>query len=324
MNKADIVILDSLTLGNDVDISALKSLGNVTIYEESTLEEARERLATADIAIVNKVLINEYTLEKAQSLKMVALTATGFNNVDFKCTNERGITVANVSGYSTQSVIQHTFALLFYVMEKLSYYDNYVKSGEYLKSRIFTHFDRTFMELSGKTYGIIGLGEIGRGVANVAQAFGAHVIYYSTSGKNNSDMYERVDFDELLSRSDVVSIHAPLNENTLNLMNYEAFKKMKKNAVLINVGRGPIVNEEDLAKALDENLIAGAGLDVLSEEPMKEDNPLYRIKDSEKLLITPHIAWATLEARQRLVDEVYKNISAFMNGGKRNVVNPLQ
>lgn len=320
----NIVILDSLTLGKDVSIEALKSLGNVTIYEESSISEAAERLAGADIAIVNKVPVNAETLANADDLKMVALTATGFNNVDFVETNKRGIRVANVSGYSTQSVVQHTFALLFYVMEKLSYYDEYVKSGEYTNSRIFTHFDRTFMELSGKTYGIIGLGEIGRGVARVAKAFGARVIYYSTSGKNGNTEYERVDFETLLRESDVVSIHAPLNENTMGIMNYEAFKKMKKNAVLINVGRGPIVNEQDLVRALNENLIDGAGLDVLSVEPMKKDSPLLSIQDSTKLIITPHIAWATCEARQRLIDEVYKNIQAFLKGETRNVVNPLQ
>ena len=320
----NIVILDSQTLGDDISIECLKSLGDVSVYEKSTAGEAALRLEKADIAIVNKVPVNEETLKGAKNLKMIALTATGYNNVDFNATNSRGIKVANVSGYSTQSVIQHTFALLFYVMEKLSYYDEYVKSGEYSKCDIFTHFDKGFMELYGKTYGIIGLGEIGRGVANVATAFGANVIYYSTSGKNYNSDYERVTFDELLVRSDIVSIHAPLNENTLGLMNYEAFSKMKKNAILINVGRGPIVNEADLRRALDEGLIDGAGLDVLSVEPMKEDNPLYGYEDSEKLIITPHIAWATKEARQRLINEVCENIKAFLNGEERNIVNPLQ
>lgn len=317
-----IVLLDAMTLGNDIDLSQFNKIGEVVRYEQSTPDEAAMRLRDADIAIVNKVPMNEVTLAGAPNLKMIALTATGYNNVDFKYTGERGITVANVSGYSTDSVVQHTFALMFYVMEKLSYYDNYVKSGEYEKCPMFTHFDRTFMELTGKTWGIIGLGEIGRGVAKVAKAFGCRVIYYSTSGKNANPDYEQVNFSEILAQSDILSIHAPLNAATENLMNYEAFKQMKPNSILINVGRGPIVNEEDLVRALDEGLIGGAGLDVIGREPMAADCPLKKIKDSTKLIVTPHIAWATVEARTRLMNEVYKNIEAFLAGKMRNVVAP--
>lgn len=315
-----IVILDAKTLGNDIDLGKFSKIGDVERYETSTTDEAAERLKGADVAIVNKVLMNEDTLKYADKLKLIAITATGFNNIDFEAAGRRGITVTNVSGYSTDSVVQHTFALMFYVMEKLAYYDEYVKSGAYVKSPVFTHFDRVFMELKGKTWGIIGLGEIGRGVARVAEAFGCHVIYYSTSGRNNNASYERVDFDEILAKSDILSIHAPLNKNTENLMNYEAFRKMKNTAILVNVGRGPIINEADLKRALDEDLIAGAGLDVVTKEPITADNPLNEIKDSSKLIITPHIAWATHEARERLMDEVYMNIEAFLKGEKRNVI----
>lgn len=315
-----IVILDAMTLGNDLDLSKFEKIGEVVRYETSTQEEAAERVADADIIIVNKVLMNEATLKNAEKLKMIAITATGFNNIDFNYTRTKNITVANVGGYSTDSVVQHTFALMFYVMEKLSYYDNYVKSGEYEKSPVFSHFDRVFMELKGKTWGIIGLGEIGRGVADVAKAFGCRVIYYSTSGRNNNSDYERVSFDEILEQSDILSIHAPLNQATENLMDYEAFQKMKKTAILVNVGRGPIINEADLARALDEGLIGGAGLDVICKEPMAADNPLKKMQDSSKLIITPHIAWATFEARSRLMDEVYKNIEAFLKGEARNVL----
>lgn len=315
-----IVITDSLTLGDDIDLAQFRKLGEVEIYRTSTLEEAVARLADADIAIVNKVPMNESSLANAPKLKMIALTATGYNNVDLIYTNKRGITVTNVAGYSTHSVVQHTFALLFYIMEKLSYYDQYVKSGAYSKSSMFTNFDKVFLELQGKTWGIIGLGEIGRNVARVAKAFGCRVVYYSTSGKNNNSEYERVSFNELLTQSDVVSIHAPLNSTTENLMNYKAFTRMKKSAILLNLGRGPIVNEADLANALNENLIDGAGLDVVCKEPIEVNNPLLTVKDSCKLIITPHIAWATHEARSRLMDEVYENIVAFMNGDKRNIV----
>lgn len=315
-----IVILDSMTLGNDVSLDKLKSLGEVLVYERSTVPEARERAKDADILIVNKVPMNEATLAAADNVRMIALTATGYNNVDLEYVKARDIRVANVAGYSTDSVVQHTFALMFYVMEKLSYYDNYVKSGEYCKSPMFTNFDRIFMELSGKTWGIMGLGVIGRGVAKVAESFGCKVIYYSASGKTYDVPYEKVDFDGILGRSDILSIHAPLNAATENLMNYAAFQRMKRNAILINVGRGPIVNEADLVRALDENLIGGAGLDVVCREPIPQDSPLMQIKDSTKLIVTPHIAWATHEARCRLLDEVYENIVAYTNGLQRNVI----
>lgn len=315
-----IVITDALTLGNDIDLSPFEQIGEVVCYKTSTVEEAKKRLADADIAIVNKVMMQAETLDGAKNLKMIALTATGYNNVDLEYAKRRGIRVANVSGYSTDSVVQHTFALMFYVMEKLSYYDSYVKSGEYAKAPVFTHFDKIFMELFGKTWGIIGLGEIGRGVAKVAQAFGCRVIYYSTSGRNHNSDYEKVTFDEILQQSDILSIHAPLNPATENLMNYNAFRKMKKTSILVNVGRGLIINEADLKRALDENLIGGAALDVVCREPITEDNPLNQIKDSSKLIITPHIAWATYEARSRLMKEVYENIQSFLAGEKRNVV----
>ncbi len=315
-----IVFLEADSLGNDVDLTIFDSLGEVIKYDKSEPSENRNRIKEADILVVNKIPMNESTLCDANDLKLICITATGTNIVDFEYTNSRNIAVTNVKGYSTQSVIQHTFALLFYLYEKLSYYDNFVKSGDYIKSDIFSHFNKKFNELYGKTWGIIGLGEIGKGVAGVANAFGCKVIYYSTSGKNVNSNYSQVDFNTLLKHSDIISIHAPLNEATKNLINADALSKMKKSAILLNLGRGPIVNEEDLADALENNIIAGAGLDVISVEPMVATNPLYRIKDSTKLIITPHIAWATVEARNRVVTEVYKNIGAFFKGEERNIV----
>lgn len=315
-----IVVLDRDTVGADVSFDGLKVFGEVTIYGKSDYSEISNRIADADIVVTNKCKMNEETLGKADKLKLICLTATGYNNVQTDYTKEKGIAVANVAGYSTNSVVQHTFAMLFYIWEKLAYYDNYVKSGEYTKCPNFCHMDQKFHELDGKTYGIIGLGAIGKGVAKIAEAFGCKVIYYSTSGKNNCSEYEQVSLDELLSRSDIVSVHAPLNERTDGLMNMEAFHKMKPSAVLINAGRGPIVVEEDLVQALEENVIAGAALDVICVEPMESDCPLMKIKDSKKLLVTPHIAWATVEARQRVVDEVCLNIQAFMDGEQRNLV----
>ena len=316
----NIVILEANTLGADVDLSVFEKLGNVTQYGQSDEENTADRVKDADIIVVNKVPMNEQTLKKADHLKMIAVTATGTNIIDKAYTDKRGIAVSNVGGYSTMSVAQHTFALALYLFHKMNYFDSYVKSGQYIKSDIFTNLDMTYQELDGKTWGIIGLGNIGKKVAQIARVFGCRVIYYSTSGKNQNDQYERVDFDTICRESDLLSIHAPLNNATENLMNKDAFQKMKKSAVLINVGRGPIVNEEDLVEALENGEIAAAGLDVISAEPMREENPLMKIKDSGKLVVTPHIAWASTEARQRLVREVYLNIEAFLRGEKRNIV----
>lgn len=306
-----IVFLDAKTIGEDIDLSGFDALGEVVKYGFSTSEEARERTEDADVLVLNKVQVNEETIGAAEHLKLVCVTATGTNNLDKEYLERRGIAWRNVAGYSTESVAQHTFAMLFYLLEKLSYYDEYVKSEKYVNDVSFTHFAKAFHELAGKTYGIIGLGNIGRRVADIAKAFGCRVIYFSTSGRNNQPGYERVSFDELLAQSDIVSIHAPLDENTLGLMNKEAFAKMKPSAILLNVGRGQIIKEADLAEALKNRTIAAAGLDVLSVEPMQLENPLREIKDSERLLITPHIAWAGVEARTRLMDIILHQIKEY-------------
>lgn len=317
-----ILILDAATFGEDIDISKFNELGEVTVYAKSTKKEALERLEAVnpDAVITNKVVIGNDEMQAAPNLKIILEAATGYNNIDIECARTLRIKVANVAGYSTMSVVQHTFALFFYLYEKMRYYDDYVKSGEYSKSTIFTNFSNVFGELAGKTWGIVGLGHIGSRVADAARAFGCKVVYYSASGNTYDTEYEKVDLDTLLKESDIISIHAPLNQYTKALFNYENLKKMKKSAYLINVGRGPIVNDADLAKALNEGEIAGAGLDVLTTEPMPADNPLLAIKDSNKLVITPHNAWATYEARVRLLDEIYNNLNSFINGEERNLV----
>jgi len=228
---------------------------------------------------------------------MVCVTATGTNNLDKEYLESHGIIWHNVAGYSTESVAQHTFSLLFYLQEKLRYYDEYVKTEKYVNDTLFTHFSNHFTEICGKTWGIIGLGAIGRRVAEIAKVFGCKVIYY-----------KEVDFDTLLAESDIVSIHAPLNDETENLMNMDAFKKMKRSAILLNLGRGPIIVEQDLADALEQGEIQAAGLDVLCKEPMSQDNPLRKIKDSDRLFITPHIAWASVEARTNLMNIVLEQV----------------
>lgn len=315
-----IALLEKQNLGMDLDYSGLEKLGETVYYDNASQAETQALVSDVDILLVNKVKINEAVLKDAPKLRLICECATGIDNIDLNDTKRRGIPVCNVRGYSTATVAQHTFALLFYVMEKLNSYDAYVKSGEYTESGRFTCLNWPFMELEGKTWGIIGLGEIGKKVAGIAKAFGCRVMYYSTSGKNTNLDFEQADFNKLLKESDIVSVHAPLTEKTRNLMDKEAFGKMKPTAYFINVGRGPIVEEEALAEALEEGRLAGAALDVISTEPMKADNPLFRIKDSGKLVITPHIAWASREARQRLIDEVVKNIEAFLMDEKRNLV----
>lgn len=307
-----LVFLDTKTIGEDIDLSAYDALGEVVKYGFSTLEEIPERVKDADVLIVNKIAINEQTIGNAKNLKLVCVTATGTNNLDKEYLEKRGIAWRNVAGYSTESVTQHTFALLFYLLEKIRYYDDYVKDEKYINDTVFTHFAEHFNEVNGKTWGIIGLGTIGRRVADIAKAFGARVIYYSASGSPAQEGYEQVDFETLLTTSDIVSVHTPLNEYTKDLMDREAFAKMKKTAIFLNLGRGPIVVEQDLYEALETGEIAAAGLDVLCEEPMSETNPLAKIKDSKKLIITPHIAWASVEARNRLMQIIAEQIREFL------------
>lgn len=319
-----IVALEIKNVGKDISLERFNEFGELVTYMNSKPEEMAERCNGADVIIVNKLPVNENTIGSVDTLKIVLTTATGYDNIDVAFLKSRGVKVCNVKGYSTDSVAQHTFALLFYVYEKLRSYDDFVKSGEYSKHDIFTYFDEPFSELSGKVWGIVGLGEIGKRVAKIATAFGCEVVYYSTSGRNSNNDYEQVDFETLLKISDIISVHAPLNEKTKYLFNADAFKKMKKTAVFINVGRGPIVNDRDLTDALKADEIAAAAIDVLEKEPMDPNSPYFEITDSRKLFITPHIAWATQEARERLVAETYYNLKAIVdNAEPRNRIDLL-
>ena len=313
-----ICILDAATLGKDINVEPIKTCGDLATYDLTMPHQIEERIENAEVIITNKVILNEGNLKNAKKLKLIALTATGYNNIDIDYAKRAGIGVVNVAGYSTKSVAQHTFAMLFYLLEHLKDYDEYVKSRHYVKSETFTFIAWPFYELADKTIGIIGMGAIGKEVAKIADAFGAHIIYYSTSGHNNSSSYKRVDLTTLLKESDIITIHAPLNYNTENLIGYQELMQMKKEAVLLNLGRGRIVDEAALAKALNEEMIAAAGLDVLEKEPIDENNPLFTVKNQSKLLITPHIGWASVEARNTLVAEIVENIKAFFNGEMRN------
>lgn len=316
-----LVILERNSVGTDVDVSCFEKFGEVTCYPNTVAANTSERVKDADIILANKAPLNESTLKDAPNVKLICLLATGFDNVDLAYCKSRSIKVTNVVNYCTSTVAQHTLLLALALSEKIAFYDDYVKSGAYSAQDRFSNFDRTFYDLEGKTWGIIGMGTIGRRVAGLAQAFGCRVIFYSASGKSTCTDYERVEFDTLLQESDILSLHCPLSDRTRGLINQDALSKMKKTAVLVNVARGPVVDTRALCDALVTDRIAGAGLDVLEQEPMAKDNPLARIKDSSKLIITPHMAWASLESRTRLVDAVVKNIEAFLAGENRNVVN---
>ncbi|WP_270567691.1 D-2-hydroxyacid dehydrogenase [Clostridium beijerinckii] len=314
-----IVVLDGRTLGN-VDYIKLNEFGQVIYYDLTSEEEVAERIRDANIVLTNKVKLNRGNLKDASELELICEMATGYNNIDIEYAKERNIAVTNVRGYSTTTVAQHTFAMLLHLYDNISYFDNFVKSGEYSRYDMFTNLEAPYKDLCGKIWGIIGLGAIGKRVARIAQAFGARVVYYSTSGKNSDSDFARVEFESLLKQCDIISVHAPLNEKTEGLLNYEAFTKMKKDAVVINVGRGPIIVDEDLARALDEEIIGGAALDVFKEEPILIENPLLKAKNKDRLILTPHVAWASEEARSRLFTDLLENISAYNRGEKRNRV----
>lgn len=318
----NIVVADKDSVGSDMDYTLFDELGEVTYYDDKITEQnSKERLKDAEVLMINKSAITDKILDDAPNLKLICEFATGFDNANIPACDRHGVKVANVVNYSTASVAQHTFALLFYVMENLRHYDEFVKDGSYANQPHFCCLDIPFNELEGKTYGIVGMGNIGRRVAKIATAFGANVIFYSASGKSTCTEYERVEFDELLRRSDIISLHCPLSDRTRELFNKDAFDKMKETAILINVARGAVINEKDLADALLQNKIKAAGLDVLNPEPMAKDCPLLQVQDSGKLIITPHLAWASTEARKRCLEEVKKNVEAFARGESRNIVN---
>ncbi|MCR5527252.1 MAG: D-2-hydroxyacid dehydrogenase [Lachnospiraceae bacterium] len=317
-----IVAADIDSVGNDIDPRIYDDLGEVDYYDDKiTDENAEKRLKGAEVLLINKSRITESILEKAPELKLICEFATGYDNVDLKACSARGVKVANVVNYSTDSVVQHTFALAFYLLEHLEHYDRFVKSGEYSSQEHFCCLDRPFRELSEMTWGIVGMGNIGRRTAKIAESFGAKVIFYASSGHSDCTEFEQVNFDELLSRSDIISIHCPLSDKTRNLFGKSAFEKMKDSAILINVARGPVVNEDDLCEALNSGEIAAAGLDVLAKEPLPADSKLLKLQDSDKLIITPHMAWGSTEARIRCIREVKKNIEAWAAGAPTHIVN---
>jgi len=309
---ANIVFLDLETIGKVDNLKLISKLGSFEYYNDTQAEQVPERCKGKEIVIVNKVEMTDEVMRQLPDLKLICVAATGVNNVDLNYAKSNGIEVKNVAGYSTDSVAQLTFTMLLYLINKPYYYDSYVKSGAYSRSKSFTHHNEPFWELKGKRMGIIGLGTIGRQVARIAESFGMEVVFYSTTGRNNHITYKRFELDDLLKSSDVVSIHAPLNTKTRNLISYEKMRIMRPCAILLNLGRGGIINEVDLTRALNENLIGAAGIDVMEQEPINADNPLLKLFDKEKILITPHMAWASRESRELLVEKIARNIEVYL------------
>ena len=302
-----IVFLDAATMG-DVSFAPIEQLGELVCYDRSTPEEALERVGDCEVMIINKVKVTPELIDAAPKLRLICEAATGVNNIDLAYAAQKGIPVRNAMGYSTDSVVQATFMHILSLVGNAPYFDKVVKSGDYSASGLFTDVSVNWWELAGKTIGIIGLGNIGSRVAKVAEAFGMKVCYYSTSGTSHCKDYPSLPLDELMETADVISIHAPLNERTDGLIGERELQLMKKSAFIVNMGRGGIVNEAALAKAIDEEIIAGAALDVFVTEPLPQDNPLLHTRHPERLRLAPHVAWASAQARTRLTAIIAENI----------------
>lgn len=315
-----IVLLDTATMGSDMEFSCIERLGECVKYENTLSGEISDRIKDADVVVINKVQLGREVLKEARKLKLICVFAIGYNNVDIEYCRENNIRVRNVPGYCVESVCQHTFALLFMLMENMRYYDDFVKNGSYSKSGVANHLGKPFFEIAGKKWGIIGMGAIGRAVADCAAAFGAEVCYCSISGAVRKEKYENVDLITLLTECDIISVHAPLNEKTMRLIGEKELKMMKRTAYIVNVGRGAVIDEKALAEAIDGGIIGGAALDVYTTEPPLVDSPIMNIKNRERIVYTPHTAWSSVEARKRCISMTADNIAAFIKGESQNDV----
>jgi len=311
----EIVILDSLTLGDDLDLSIFDQFGKTTIHKTTLVDETIDRIKFAEIIITNKVKIGKNELEDAANLKLICVAATGYNNIDIEAAKNKGVVVTNVKNYSTESVAQNTFTLILALENSLIDYINDTRNGNWSKSPIFTMINHPIYDLSGKKMGIIGYGTIGKRVAEIAKAFGMKVLIGKRPGVQYSDE-DRTDFEQLLSESDIISVHTPLSENTKNLICLPQFKTMKSSAIIINTARGGIINEQDLYYALKNRIIRAAAIDVAENEPIEATSKLPELNN---LLITPHIAWASFESRQRLIDGIVLNIEKYNTGDTKSI-----
>jgi len=306
-----ISFLDAKTMGDLPNMKKFDDFGEFFNYPSTSIDEVPSRIADADVVITNKIMISREAMEQAPKLRLICVAATGMNNVDHEAAKEHNIAVKNVVDYSTHSVAQHTFSLILSLLNNPGHHDQYVRSGAYSRDDIFTYLGKPYWQLNDKRFGIIGLGNIGRKVAQIAEAFGCEIVYYSSSGQDRHDRYQRLELDELLRTSQVVSVHAPLDDKTKDLITYQKIQLMQKDAILVNTSRGGIINEADLAKATDDALIRGAAVDVFTREPLPADHPYMQVKDVDRILLSPHIAWASQESRALLVDRIYENIRSF-------------
>ena len=312
-----IVVTDAKTIASDISFfDHLRELGELVIYDMTKPEEMVDHIGDADIVLCNKTHLGTENLGQCRNLKYIGLFATGYNNIDIEYARELGITVCNAGSYSTDAVAQHTFALILNHFGKIKEYDRFVKDGGWKEAKVFSPFVYTMSELAGKTIGIVGYGAIGKKVAEIAKAFGMKVLAYNRSPKEEEGVLF-VDFDTLVSTSDVVTVHCPLNDESQGLFDYDTFSKFKQGSLFVNTARGGVMNEADLARALNEGMIYAA-IDVLTTEPMDRENKLC---DAKNITITPHVAWAPLETRERLLEIVCDNIACFMEGRPVIVVN---
>lgn len=310
-----IVVLDAATLGRDVDTSCLSCLGTTEIYQKTTPDRLAERISDCDVIVLNKVKIGSDALSSAKNLKLICVTATGFDNIDINSCKKLGVAVCNVKGYSTDSVAQTTLAIVFSLVMHIPFYDRFVKSGEYTKSGLHNRLEPVFYELRGKTWGIAGYGDIGKQVAKAAEAMGCKILAFSRTPK---DGVENADIDTLCRESDIITVHLPLTDETKHIIGQKQFNEMKPSAILVNMARGAVIDEAAACEAIEKNKIAGFGTDVYSIEPIEESNPIYEIMNRDNVVLTPHLAWGAYEARVRCVDEVMLNIKSFLSGEKRN------
>lgn len=315
-----IVFTDIKTLGFEMNTTGLEKLGEVEIYDQLSNEGLIPVIADAEVIVTNQNCLTSRNLKEAKKLRLICQAGTGYDNIDIEYCKSKNIAVTNVPAYAAVSVAQHTFAMLFYLLSHSRYYDDYVKTDCYEKGKEKLHSGKDFFELEGKTWGVIGLGDIGSRVARYAEGFNCNIIYYSITGRKKQTAYKKASLEVLLKTSDIISIHASLSQYTYNLIGLNELKLMKQNAILLNLGRGGIINEADLAEALNNNMIAAAGLDVLEEEPMGIHSPLKKVKNKDRLYITPHTAYGSIEARERLMNTICHNIQSFMKNKNVNRV----
>lgn len=312
-----ITVLDAKTLGDDISLEVLQSIGECIVYDGTKPEEVAERISDTDVVVLNKIKLNETNLKFAKKLKLICVTATGYDNIDVAYCKEKNIGVCNVEGYSSHSVSQATIAMVLYLSTHIGEYSDFVKSGEYTGSGVANRLVPVYHELCGKTWGIVGFGNIGREVGEVAKALGCKLLVCK---RTPIERYNCTDIDEICRKSDIITIHTPLSDETRHLINKDRIALMKNDVIIVNVARGAVTDEASIAEAIKSGRIGAFGTDVYSEEPFSKTHPFYEIKNMPNVLLTPHMAWGAYEARERCLSRVAENIKDFYKGGTKGRV----